>query len=1061
MFQRDHGLAFVCPQFFNSRHFPMKKILSALFSMLTTSCLLVIFAVAIAYATFIENDYGTDTAQILIYNASWFNVLLTLTGINLIGGLFYYKAYQLKRWSMVLFHLAFIIILIGAGISRYFSYEGMIHIREGESSNQLISSSTYIHAETNINGEQNKQDWKVQFSPYTGNHFNESMTVGDNDLTIEVLDYVPSAVESVVADEGGGPVISFVLINRNTSREDVAMELSEEVNSGNFQISFEGSNNDASIYIQRSADSLIMRARDSLMVVSMTGATQQRVAPGQEIRLDPRGMYQVGTVLFAMKSYYVHGQKVLTSVTGREAALAKNAVQLSLSMNGEQRQLIVFGGKNEVGSSVQTQLGGSDIKLAYGAKLIELPFEIRLNDFQLERYPGSRSPSSFASQVTLIDSRHQLEMPYRIFMNNILDYEGYRFFQSSYDTDEKGTVLSVSHDYWGTAVTYVGYFLMSLGMIFTFFNKKSRFHALLRSGNRLKELKKKSFAGMILVLLFLSPALVKAQTIEPSRINKAHVSAFEELLVQDNQGRIEPVNTLASEVLRKLTRKSTFHGMSSSEVFLGMSVRPDAWRNVPIIRVSNSELQKQLGLRDKYVSFNAMMNSTTGVYQLRQLVDETYKKKPTERNKFDKEVINVDERMNICYQIFTGEFLKVFPIVKDENNSWVNEEKFYSLDENRSDSVQLLTDYFQSVNQAMISGDYQIANQKLKGLKDLQRIHGSTIIPSESKIKLEILYNRFDIFGWLSKICGVLGFYLLIIHLIGIFNERLKLSKFLLPGTILVALAFIAYTTGLGIRWYISDHAPWSNGYETLLYVGWATLLSGFVFLKKSQITLAVTTILSSLILMVAGMSWMNPEITNLVPVLKSFWLIVHVAIITASYGFLGVGALLGFLNLIIMVLRSPKNLKSASFTIVELAIVIEMSLIVGLILLTIGAFIGGVWANESWGRYWGWDPKETWALVTILVYSFIIHLRKVPGLYSHYVLSALSIIGFSSVLMTFFGVNYYLSGMHSYAQGDPPPVPDFVYIAAAIVILSVILAGISERKFGGADKIVKLEAKE
>ncbi|HKJ41849.1 MAG TPA: cytochrome c biogenesis protein CcsA, partial [Sunxiuqinia sp.] len=348
-----------------------------------------------------------------------------------------------------------------------------------------------------------------------------------------------------------------------------------------------------------------------------------------------------------------------------------------------------------------------------------------------------------------------------------------------------------------------------------------------------------------------------------------------------------------------------------------------------------------------------------------------------------------------------------------------------------------------------------------QALKKLQKKFGSKIIPPKPKIQMEILYNHYDIFGWLSKICGLLGFYLLIIHLLLIFSEKIKARRFLLPGTILVALAFFAYTAGLGLRWYISGHAPWSNGYETMLYVGWATLLSGFVFLRKSQITLAVTTILTSLILMVAGLSWMNPEITNLVPVLKSYWLIVHVAVITASYGFLGVAALLGFLNMIIMILRSKNNLRNASFTIVELAIVIELAMLVGLILLTIGAFIGGVWANESWGRYWGWDPKETWALVTILVYSFIIHLRKVPGLNNHFVLSSLSLLGFSAVLMTFFGVNYYLSGMHSYGQGDAPPVPDFVYTAAVVAVIVVILAGISERKFGSANKIVKLESIE
>jgi cytochrome c-type biogenesis protein CcsB len=197
---------------------------------------------------------------------------------------------------------------------------------------------------------------------------------------------------------------------------------------------------------------------------------------------------------------------------------------------------------------------------------------------------------------------------------------------------------------------------------------------------------------------------------------------------------------------------------------------------------------------------------------------------------------------------------------------------------------------------------------------------------------------------------------------------------------------------------------------------------------------------------MVAGMSWMNPEITPLVPVLKSYWLIVHVAIITSSYGFLGVGALLGMLNLILIVSRSRANAARVNLTIRELVNVIDIALLVGLILLTLGSFLGGVWANESWGRYWGWDPKETWALVTILVYTFISHMHKIPGFRGSFALSAASLVGFSSVLMTYFGVNYYLSGLHSYAQGEPAPVPAGVYVAVVIVIVLIVAAYISEK---------------
>jgi cytochrome c-type biogenesis protein CcsB len=243
------------------------------------------------------------------------------------------------------------------------------------------------------------------------------------------------------------------------------------------------------------------------------------------------------------------------------------------------------------------------------------------------------------------------------------------------------------------------------------------------------------------------------------------------------------------------------------------------------------------------------------------------------------------------------------------------------------------------------------------------------------------------------------------------------------------------------MRWYIAGHAPWSNGYESMIYIAWATMLAGFIFSRKSLMSLAATSIMSGLILFVAHLNWMDPQVTNLVPVLQSYWLAIHVAMITASYGFLGLGALLGMITLVLFILKNTANKERLNLAIKELNAINEMSLLVGLILLTVGNFLGGVWANESWGRYWGWDPKETWALVTILVYAVVVHLRMIKGAYSDYIFSVISLLAFTSVLMTYFGVNYYLAGMHSYAKGDPVPVPDFVPWTYAVVAIVIALA--------------------
>jgi cytochrome c-type biogenesis protein CcsB len=254
----------------------------------------------------------------------------------------------------------------------------------------------------------------------------------------------------------------------------------------------------------------------------------------------------------------------------------------------------------------------------------------------------------------------------------------------------------------------------------------------------------------------------------------------------------------------------------------------------------------------------------------------------------------------------------------------------------------------------------------------------------------------------------------------------------------LLFAGFLAHTTGFLLRWYISGHAPLSNGYESMVFISWVTMLAGFIFHKRSPFTLPATAVFSAMTLLVAHMSFMDPEITNLVPVLRSYWLTLHVSVITSSYAFLGLGAVLGIIIMILLSVSNENNIKSTGNTIESLTVINYKTLTVGLYLLTTGTFLGAIWANESWGRYWGWDPKETWSLITIVVYSFVTHSRMIPSLRNIYAFNLMSLIAISSVLMTYFGVNYYLSGLHSYAGGDPVTVPVFVYVAV------IVLAGLS-----------------
>jgi len=1010
-----------------------------------------IFAISIAYATFIENDYGTSTAQVLIYQAWWFELLLLMGVINLAGSVFRYKLVNRKKWAILLFHLAFILIIIGAGVTRYFGFEGSMHIREGESTNRVVSESTFISLTVGEKGEEINRLTKVRFTPNTNNSYKETIEISGKKVTIENELFVPFASETIIPDVAGVPIISIVYSDGMQQKKDFLLSLNEIKQQRLSNFGFETGEGSAKVVFSRNGNSLNMICSDTIVVSGMMGASGEKLPPFVSYPVQDKTFYVMGGSGFMLRNYISKAVPTLIQLPNEKGMEGMNAFTAKITSGDDVRKINVFEQDGFVSEPASCSVNGIKISLSYGAVIRELPFSIFLNDFQLERYPGSMSPSSYASEITLKDPVLSVEKPFRIFMNNILKYQGYRFFQSSFDQDEKGTVLSVNQDYWGTMISYLGYFLMTLGMIFTIFSRSSRFQTLIRLSSKLQA-KRQTFKILVFgfILTGLGFTTNSAFAASNSSLKKKHIDAFGELLVQDHQGRIEPVNTLASDLLRKISKTDTWDGMSATEFFLEMSANSEKWKIVPLVKVANPELRKNLGISGDYVSFIQIFDQE-GNYRLNDLVQQSYAKKQTLRNKLDKEIINVDERINICYQIFNGDFLKIFPVPGDEQKTWVTSSTLpKTLKKEESDfAANILHLYYDEYNQASQSDNWSKADEYLGYIKKFQTTNGADIIPSQTKIKLEILYNDWNVFGKLAKIYALLGFLLLALHFMLIFKPSASFSKYISAGTIVIFLAFLLYTIGLSIRWYISGHAPWSNGYETMIYVGWATSLSGFIFVKRSPISLAVTTVLTSIILFVAGMSWMNPEITNLVPVLKSYWLIVHVAIITASYGFLAMGALLGMLNLVLMILRNKKNDKSISFTILEVSYIVEMALMIGLLMLTIGAFIGGVWANESWGRYWGWDPKETWALVTVLVYAIILHLRKVPGLKSTLALNSLALLGLGSVLMTFFGVNYYLSGMHSYAQGDPPPIPNALYVAIAVIFALIIAAWYSENKIG------------
>jgi len=300
----------------------------------------------------------------------------------------------------------------------------------------------------------------------------------------------------------------------------------------------------------------------------------------------------------------------------------------------------------------------------------------------------------------------------------------------------------------------------------------------------------------------------------------------------------------------------------------------------------------------------------------------------------------------------------------------------------------------------------------------------------------------------LAKYLGFAGALLIFVVVAQIFSDR-KVFNYIVKGLIAIIIGlFVFHTLGLGARWYISGNAPWSNAYESIIYVAWATMLFGLYFGRKSALTIAATTFLTAVILAFAHQNWLDPEIANLQPVLNSYWLLIHVSIIVASYGPFSLAMILGIFSLFLIAFTTKKNKKKLDLAIKELTIINEMSITVGLIMLTIGNFLGGMWANESWGRYWGWDPKETWALISIMLYAFVLHMRLIPGLRSRFTFNLWSIITYASIMMTYFGVNFYLSGLHSYASGDKVITPTSVYYSVGFVAILGTFAWFKYKKY-------------
>lgn len=976
------------------------------------------YAVSCAIATFIENDYGSSAAYAIVYGSWWFMLLHIYLAIALVVSFIHSCAYKRKKYASMLLHSSFVVIIIGAGITRYFGTEGMMWIQEGKSTNFYYSNDNYINIAAL------DDTWQKDYA------------------------YIPANISV-----------------------------------------FKG------LFSSSSINAKAMIFDKPVEIIS------------KEIALLPN-----------------------TNVKN-----APMLLQLLVSYNGETKSITLTGGNgfsNEQ-TAAREEIGGMKMSFHWGSRRVELPFALRLLEFEKKTYAGTDNPSSYASEVEVLDAQGAIIKPFRIFMNNVLDFGGYRFYQSDYYFNEEESnytsVLSVNHDP-GKMPTYIGYTMLIIGALWLLFDKNGRFMQLARFVSS-QNLAQKSVLSLMLALgVFCSPnlhaqdpnikthgnngaplvetslphpniqdssktkeqdtelpdnlaqflaerSLLKEQTQAfmrawedlrklPDTIDPAHrqerlvllrdnarefASRLSRIQIQDYAGRIQPLDTMAMHIMHKISRKNGFEGLSNIQTIMGAMIFPNDFASAKLIRTKTPKLRTILEApkNEAYVSFMDIYDKQTGESKLHNYFADAQHKGESQWNEFDKDVRKVTESYEIFKSVQNLIFLRIFPDPKTKRWFSVTELTYLYLQgqipkQQYEEMMHAMDSMMNALFMGMILGvttnSWELGISALKSLESYQEQNGGQDYVNPSRIEWEITLNHYNIFEMLTLPYVLLGLMGLIIVLVYIYKDCAVPKRIYQAFFALITLCVVAHTLGLIVRWYVSGHSPWSNAYESMIYIAWASGIAGVVFFPRFMLALCATSFFSGACLLVAHLGYMDPQIQDLVPVLQSYWLNIHVSVITASYGFLGLCFVLGVFTLVLFVLRKAHK-PNIDKAIISINAINEMTMMLGIFMLTIGNFLGAIWANESWGRYWGWDPKETWALITIGIYAIVLHLRFMRFANMSFLFATSSVVAFYSVLMTYFGVNYYLAGKHSYAGGDPIPVPWEMYGFIAITLALIVIA--------------------
>ena len=1135
-------------------------VIAFLSSLKFSAFLMVTIAVASAKGTFIETAVGRDGAYDLIYAARWFEGVLLLLTVSLFLLFIRRWPYRPQQWGFMCLHISIIVILFGAGMTRYMGYEGVMPIREGATVDYVYSDKS--HAQATL-GDQ-KATFPVRLWRPDANNIWRDVTLQGQQYELGVTEYWPHFTEVYQEGPGGPAGFNYTVAghdhggghtllqgdkaNIGTAEArfltgDFSGEMSSSLygdlrlNIGGVSCAFavdpvNGAEESCKGYLfkvvefqstfqvggEANVNGPLNNPMIKVAITAPDGTQGERTlfAFHPDFSMDHGGgedafkelniMYQVSrglefasggsTGLRGRSSFAMVGRdmnsadefdipagdifEMRESVVYRDVAGDISFMPMKImssvilapahSDNANNRSAARIVIRDENGNEASAvcmkqdraqtvTLNGQSFGLSYGPVIKQLDYSVRLDDFVLQTYPGSDNPATYESHVTLIDEAHGVTgEQFHIFMNNPMTHRSTKHFQSSYDQDRLGTVLTVNYDP-GKIPTYIGYFLISVAFI------------LIIAKDVLFPVKKKSNkAGKAVVILAALLALGTAgdalaqehsendghnHAVAPSvgfvALSDPARAMASELIVQDYRGRMKPLDTMAREMVMKVAKRSRFEGRHPVDQYLNWSLNPTGWWDKPLIAVRFPGLKDLLGVpaETKHVSAASLFNEQ-GQYRLADQVQTAHRTPDRDRTKTQRKLISFDERFNMLYICFRGQTLAIFPVPGDQNDTWHDYQQVQpTLTPEQGGNYEAA---FLALAQGIKSGNNTQIIDGLTRTKALQAQFGAAVLPSSATIQAELFYNKSHIWSWMMIPLLVSFVVLMGVYLANLFRNQGAQLSFRNPiysfGMVCYVLAFGGMILAYIMRWIASERIPISNGHESLLFISLAVAASGLIFEFKHRMAAPASlgALLTTVIVGVSMLSTFDPAIGPLVPVLVSYWLNIHVTIITSSYGFLGLSALIGMLILLLM-LAKGEGRENVRDSIKTLDNVNKHVLITGLGLLTVGTLLGGVWANESWGRYWGWDPKETWSLVTILVYATVLHMRWIKAMRSVWLNSAASMAAVSSVVMTYFGVNYFLSGLHSYGGGDAIPVPDWVFLGVGLMVALIAVSGFVNMK--------------